>query len=137
MAETEWGGLEATFVTSLRETKVEPVPGPIVKLAQRALEGAPHPNDPDKKMHAMELVFETPEKAAAFAKHMKNAGLHTNPLSSVTVVIDPESQRVPKLDDSGNPVTNESGKTVWVPGAPVNPRKVAFRVGERRGRKAS
>lgn len=137
MAETEWGGLEAKFVTSLRETRVEPVPGPIVKLAQRALEGQPHPSDPEKTMHAMELEFETPEKAAAFAKHMRNAGLHTNPLSSVTVIIDPESERVAKLDDNGRPVTTEGGKTVWVPGAPVNPRKVAFRVGQRRGRQAS
>lgn len=137
MAETEWGGLEAKFVTSLRETKVEPVPGPIVKLAQRALDGEPHPNDPERIMHAMELEFETADKAQAFAKHMRNAGLHTTPPSSVTVVVDPESQRVAKLDDNGQPVTNENGKTVWVPGAPVNPRKVAFRVGERRGRKAS
>lgn len=137
MAETEWGGLEAKFVTSLRETKVEPVPGPIVKLAQRALDGEPHPDDPERIMHAMELEFETADRAAAFAKHMRNAGLHTTPPSSVTVVVDPESQRVAKLDANGQVVTNESGKTVWVPGAPVNPRKVAFRVGERRGRKAS
>lgn len=137
MAENEWGGLEAKFVTSLREVRVEPVPEPIVKLAQRALDGAPHPDDPERVIHAMEITFETPEKAAAFAKHMRNAGLHTKPLSSITVIQDPESQKVAKLDDQGRAVVNENGRPVMVPGAPVNPRKVAFRVGERRGRKAS
>lgn len=132
----EWSGLEARFVTSLRDTRVEPVPEPIVKLAQRALDGAPHPDDPEKTVHAMEITFETPEKAQAFARHMRNAGLHTTPKSSITVVVDPESVKVAKLDESGQPVFNEAGKAVMVPGAPVNPAKVAWRAGLRRGRSA-
>jgi hypothetical protein len=138
MVEQEWGGLEATFTTSLRETKVEPVPGPIVKLAQRSLEGAPHPeypNDPDKKIHAMQLEFESAEKAEAFAKHMRNAGPHTKPPSSITVVVDPQSVKVEKVNEAGNVVRNDAGKPIMVPGAPVNPKVVAFRAGVRRGRK--
>lgn len=134
MVENEWGGLEATFVTNLQETRVEPVPEPIVKLAQRALEGAPHPADPDKTIHSMEITFESAEKAAAFARHMRNAGLHTDPKSSITVVVDPESRKVPKLDENGQPVYTEGGKAVMVPGPPVNPAKVAWRAGLRRGR---
>lgn len=134
MVENEWGGLEATFVTSLQETRVEPVPDPIVKLAQRALDGAPHPTDPDKTIHAMEITFETEAKAEAFARHMRNAGLHTTPKSSITVKIDPESQKVPKLDENGQTVYNDNGRAVMVPGPPVNPRKVAWRAGLRRGR---
>ena len=134
--ENEWAGLEAAFVTSLHEKRVEPVPDAIVKLAQLSLDGQPHPNDESLVLHAMQLEFDTPEKAKAFADHMRNAGMHTSPLSSVTVVIDPEREKVPQIGADGRQVTNDKGKVVMVPGEPVNPRKVAWRAGARRGRTA-
>jgi hypothetical protein len=129
----EWDGLNAQFVTTLREQKVEPVPEPIIKLAQRSLDGIPHPTDEGVVLHAMQLEFETEARAAAFARHMRNAGLHTSPASSITVVIDPERRKVPKTED-GREVVNETGRPVMVPGPAVNPRLVAWRAGARRGR---
>lgn len=133
---SDWDGLEAQFVTTLREQRVEPVPEPIVKLAQRSLDGIPHPQNPEQKLHAMQLTFDTPAKAIAFERHMKNAGLHTSPPSSITVVRDPERGKVQKMVD-GQPVVNEQGKPVMEPGQPVNPTKVAWRAGARRGRGAA
>lgn len=130
----EWGDLEAQFTTKLRDVRTEPVPEPIIKLAQKSLNGQPHPDDPERKLHAMQLEFDTPEKAAAFAKHMRNAGLHTKPPSSVTVIIDPERGTVQDKNEDGSPKVNDKGKPVMVPGDPVNPRKVAWRAGQRRGR---
>ena len=132
----EWDNLNAAFVTTLREQKVEPVPEPIVKLAQRSFDGVTHPDDPNSKLHAMQMEFETEARAAAFAKHMRNAGPHTKPPSSITVVIDPQRGKVAKVED-GKEVLNESGKPVMVPGPAVNPRLVAWRAGARRGRAAS
>lgn len=132
--ESEWGSLEATFVQTLRETKIEPVPAPIIKLAQKSYDGTKHPQNPDELLHSMQLIFDTPERAQAFAKHMRNAGPHTNPVSSVTVVIDPERKKTDKLDEAGQPVKDENGKVVKVPGPPVNPCMVAWRAGKRRGR---
>ena len=132
----EWDSLNAEFVTTLREQKIEPVPEPIVKLAQKSLDGAVHPGNPELRLHSMQLTFDSEAKAAAFAKHMRNAGAHTSPPSSVTVVIDPERTKVEKLDESGQPVLNDAGKPVKVPGPPVNPCKVAWRAGQRRGRTA-
>jgi hypothetical protein len=138
VASNEWGKLEAQFVTSLREVKTEPVPDQIVRLAQASLNGRPT-GEQDKDgspvlMHAMSITFETPERAEAFARHMRNAGPHTIPQSSVTVVVDPERGKVQDKDENGNPRVNDKGKPVMVPGDPVNPCKVAFRAGARRGR---
>jgi hypothetical protein len=135
MPDEDWGSLEAHYVTTLREVKTEPVPEAIVSLAQKSYDGFTHPKDPALKLHAMELKFETPERAARFAVHMRNAGAHTVPPSSVTVVVDPARKRVDKLDEQGKPVTNEAGKTVRVPGPAVDPCKVAWLAGKRRGRK--
>jgi hypothetical protein len=129
----EWGGLDPAFTVTLKETKVEPVPDAIVKLAQRSLDGEPHPKDDSLIMHAMNITFESPERAEAFAAHMRNAGPHTTPMSSITVVVDPERQKVPQIGADGQPVTKD-GKTVMVPGEPVNPSKVAWRAGTRRGK---
>lgn len=135
MSETEWGNLEAAFVTTLREQHIEPVPPQIVRYAQMSYDGAPDPADPenpDRKLHAMQHEFETPERAAAFARHMRNAGPHTTPPSSVTVVVDPARRKVQAIEN-GEPVMKD-GKAVMVPGPPVNPRLVAWRAGARRGR---
>jgi hypothetical protein len=129
---SEWGDLEAKFVTTLRSVKTEPVPEEIIKLAQRSLDG--HKLADGSLMHAMQLKFETAERATSFAAHMRNAGAHTRPVSSITVVQDPERTRVDKLDEQGRPVTNEAGKVVKVPGPPVNPLAVAFRAGAKKGK---
>lgn len=144
---SEWDALEAEFVTTLREQRVEPVPDPIVKMAQRSLDGVTKGEGEDAvTLHSMQLTFDSEAKAAAFAKHMRNAGLHTNPVSSVTVVVDPERGRVQKTEEIRNEagevtgvreLVNEAGKPVMVPGPPVNPCKVAWRAGSRRGRTAS
>jgi hypothetical protein len=138
---SEWEGLNAQFVTTLREQRVEPVPEPIVKLAQRSLDGVPHPDQEGVMLHAMQRTFTEEEggapRAAAFARHMKNAGLHTKPPSSITVVVDPDRKKIPKLDENGQEVLNENGKVVMVPGPPVDPCKVAWRAGARRGRSSA
>jgi hypothetical protein len=133
--DNEWDGLEAQFVTKLREDRVEPVPAPIVRLAQLSLDGTKHPDDAELVLHAMQREFETPERALAFAKHMKNAGPHTNPPSSVTVAVDPNRPKVQaRNSETGELLFKDNGKPDMVPGDPVNPRLVAWRAGARRGR---
>jgi hypothetical protein len=133
----EWDDLNAQFVTTLREQRVEPVPDPIVKLAQKSYDGVPDPSNPENVLHSMQLAFEDEARAMAFERHMKNAGLHTTPPSSVTVVRDPERGKVQKMNAEGQPEVNENGKPVMVPGPPVNPCKVAWRAGARRGRNSA
>lgn len=136
MVEQEWGDLEAQFVTQLRETKTEPVPAPIIAQAQKSFDGMDDPRNPGQKLHAMQLEFASVERAQAFAKHMRNAGPHTNPPSSVTVVVDPDRKKVDQIGPDGQVVKDENGKVVKVPGPAVNPRLVAWRAGVRRGRKS-
>lgn len=132
----EWGDLEGQFVTSLREKRVEPVPAQIVKLAQKSYDGVEvtQPDGSTIVRHAMEKEFETPERAARFAAHMRNAGPHTNPPSSVTVLVDPEQSRVPVLNEDGSQKYADNGKPVTQPGDPVNPSLVRWRAGKPRGR---
>lgn len=136
MANIDWGDLEAEFVTTLHATKVEPVPEAIVKLAQKSLDGAPSPLDPSVTVHAMQREFPTVEMAAAFAKHMKNAGKHTTPVSSLTVVIDPAREKVAVLNEDGTEKTDpESGRVIKTWGPHVNERLVAWRAGAPRGKR--
>jgi len=109
----DFGDIEGQHVERLRAPKVQPVPYSVVKLAQRSLDGMQHPDDPDKVLHVMNHQFQPGEegKRDAFVKHMRNAGMHTTPVSSVTVVTDP--------DHTGNDLL------------------VAWRAGARRGRAAS
>jgi hypothetical protein len=133
LADNEWGGLEAAFVTTLREQHAEPVPEQIIRYAQMSYDGRPHPDNPALLLHAMQYEFETPERAQAFARHMRNAGAHTRPPSSVTVVVDPQRRKTEAVDADGQPVVKD-GKPVMVLGPAVNPRLVAWRAGARRGR---
>lgn len=143
MAENEWGNLEVSYVAKLRDVRVEPVPPEFVELAQRVLKGMPHPdgltNDDGTPVlvHAGNYRAPTEAKAKAFAAHMRNAGLHTKPLSSVTVVIDPERTKVQDTNEDGSLKYTEAGKAVMVDGPAVDPKLVAFRVGARRGRAAA
>jgi len=125
----DWGNLEAKARVSLREPRTAPVPDAIVRQAQRSYEGVAHPQDPDRLMHVLTYEFPTEEHAAAFAAHMKNAGAHTTPATSVTVVIDPDRTKTRE--------TRDDGTTETVLGPPVNPRVVAWRASERRGRRPS
>ena len=136
MVNEEWGDLEAQFVTQMRETKIEPVPDQIIAKAQQSFDGLDDPKNPGNKLHAMQIEFATVERAQSFAKHMRNAGPHTNPPSSVTVLVDPDRKRVPQIGPDGQEVKDENGKVVKVPGPAVNPRLVAWKAGVRRGRKS-
>ena len=121
-SEFDWGDLTGQATERLRAPKVPPVPAQIVKLAQDAYDGRtlmdpqgkPVTDDEGNPVitHNLRHDFKGDEKRAeAFAKHMKNAGLHTTPLTSLSVVIDP--------DDDGN-------KSV-----------VAWRATKRRGRQTA
>lgn len=134
---SDWDGLKAEFVTTLREQTVQPVPDAIVKLAQKSLDGNPHPSDPNQKLHVMRIKFESEARANAFAAHMRNAGLHTTPQSSILVTVDPDRPRVPKLQANGEPELSEAGRVVKVLGAPVDPTVVQWKSGQRRGRAVS
>jgi hypothetical protein len=134
VSEFTWNQVEGQFVDTLRASKVEPVPAEIVKLAQKSLDGEPGPDG--SLRHAYHVELPTVEQASAFEKHMRNAGAHTTPVSSVTVVRDPDRKRIPDLDQNGEQVVNpDTGRKQTVLGPAVNPRKVAFRAGEPRGRK--
>lgn len=109
-----WEAFEAVTVERLREPKVQPVPAGIIKQAQRAVTGVTAPNG--EVMHTLEYEFPAKELAIEFAKHMKHAGQHTNPVSTITVLVDP--QGVAK-------------------GSEVNPNLVRWQAGKRRGRAAA
>lgn len=138
---SDWDGLNAQFVMTLREQKTEPVPAEIVRLAQQSYDGVPHPQDPGSLLHAMQLDFSDrggTARAIAFEKHMRNAGPHTKPPSSITVVRDPQRKQVARLDENGKEILNaKTGKPVMEPGPAVNPNLVAWRAGARRGRAAA
>lgn len=111
----DWSSVTGTAVAAMRQPKTEPVPGPIIRLAQVSYEGVPDPADPDgPRLHWHRHEFETPERAALFAAHMKNAGAHTSPATTVTVKIDPDYVK-------GDP---EEAR---------NPRMVAWKAGTKKG----
>lgn len=100
----DWGPMTARRVDNLRAPKIPDVPARIVELAQESYDGKPVYAEDGKTPlvdeagnpilgHVMEYDFgpDNVEMAREFAKHMKNAGLHTQPLSSVSVAPDPEN----------------------------------------------
>lgn len=103
----DFGAIQAKAVERMQGRKIVPVPEAIVNLAQESYTGTPGPNG--TILHVREFEFDTEERALKFAQHMKNAGDHTKPQTSVTVKIDP--------DDNGNK------------------KLVRWRTGDRRGRK--
>lgn len=82
--EFDFSELQAVTVDRLKAKKVVPVPASIVKLAQQSFDAE----------SVLELSLGSVERAAAFANHMKNAGDHTTPISSLTVVIDEDDKSV-------------------------------------------
>lgn len=100
----DWGAVSGRRVENLRAPKIPDVPEAIVALAQASYDGTPVLQEDGKTPvldeegnkvlgHVMEYDFGPDNVAMAteFAKHMKNAGLHTEPLSSVSVAPDPEN----------------------------------------------
>ena len=97
----DWGTVTGHAVELLKAPKIPDVPAEIIRQAQRSYDGVPlrdkegtEIKDSDGAVvvtHNLHHTFPSDEMAAAFAKHMKNAGLHTVPRASVTVVIDPLS----------------------------------------------
>jgi hypothetical protein len=107
--EFDFTSVQAKAVTRLKPRKIVPVPDTIVKLAQQSFDGVPGPEE--TTLHVLEHRFESEERASKFAEHMRHAGDHTSPVTSVTALIDP--------DESGDK------------------RIVRWRAGARRGRGAS
>ncbi len=95
-----WTEVTGEVVGKLREPKVRPVPEPIIRQAQRSFDEGT----------ALAYTFATDELAEAFMVHMKFAGLHTVPRTTIRVVRDPAG----------------TGDT----------RRVSWKAGERRGRRS-
>jgi hypothetical protein len=111
----DWGSLTVHAVERLRAPKTAPVPDAIVKLAQQSYEGIVNPKHPEgERLHVLRHTFESEARASQFAKLMRKAGSFTSPITSVTVVVDP--------DDLKN---EEGGRTI------------AWRTGTRRGKAAA
>ena len=120
MTDYDWSAVTGRAVERLRQPKITPVPARIKELAQLSWDGVENPENPGgPKLHAREHEFESVERASAFAKLMRLAGDHTTPVTSITVIQDPESTE-----------RDEEGKLI-----PVNPRVVSWKAGVKRGRK--
>lgn len=98
----EWADLDIDSVRPaerLREQKVQPVPAAIIKLAQRARDGVPHPTREGEKVYTLE--YDMPlKRAKEFQRHMKNAGLHVTPAATISCHITP-----PDAEGDETPVT--------------------------------
>lgn len=84
----DWTKITGKNVERLRASKVTPVPDHIVALAQ-----ASYDQGTNKEFDFAGLIKDADKAvatAAEFAKHMRNAGNHTTPQTSVSVVIGPE-----------------------------------------------
>lgn len=93
----DWGEITGQAVRRLKARKIPPVPAPIVRQAQRSWDGVPDPENEGEKLHSLHFEFPSEKVAADFAKHMRNAGHHTTPKTTVSVVIDPENEGNKKL----------------------------------------
>jgi hypothetical protein len=87
MTDEDWEDVEGQAVERLRTPKPVAVPASIVRQAQRSYDE----NANMEKSFYTEDGEPNPERAAKFAKHMKNAGLHTDPHTSLSVFIDPDN----------------------------------------------
>lgn len=105
----DWSQVSGQATKRLRAPKVTPVPEGIVAEAQRSWDGVKDDENPEGDLlHVLSYEFSSEEVAKEFAKLVKKAGDHTVPLTTVTVVPDP--------DRDGNT------------------RKVNIKAGQRRGR---
>lgn len=90
--EYDWSGITASAVERLRVRKPSPVPDKVKQLAQLSYDGIPSKDDPEVKLHVLRHRFGTDEEAKVFAGLMRKAGDHTTPLTSVSVVVDPDAK---------------------------------------------
>lgn len=105
----DWTTVSGQATHRLRAPKVTPVPAHIVAEAQRSWDGVKDEENPDADlMHVLRYEFSSEDIAKEFVKLAKKAGDHTVPLTTVTAVFDPDNED--------------------------NPRKVAIKAGQRRGR---
>jgi hypothetical protein len=88
----EWGTITAHAVERLRAPKTPPAPPQVfISLAQESYLGRVNPEDPEgERLHVLRYDFATEERAGKAAKHLRDAGLHTMPKTSVTVIVDPD-----------------------------------------------
>lgn len=79
----DWGAITGKTVERLRKPKIPDVPAAIVKLAQASYD--------EGTVKSYQFAKSVDEKVVEkFASHLRNAGHHTSPLTSVSAVIDPE-----------------------------------------------
>lgn len=84
-----WDEVTGATTQRLRKPKIPACPAGIVAQAQRSYDGVK--NAEDGLDHILTYTFPSEAVASEFAKLMKNAaGFHTTPMTSVTVVVDPE-----------------------------------------------
>lgn len=84
----DWSGVTGKAVERLRAPKIPDVPKEIVAQAQRAYDGVVD-DKTGETYHVLAHRFGTEAQAEEFAKHVRNAGHHTTPLSTITAVVDP------------------------------------------------
>lgn len=100
--EFDWSKVNGQAVERLRAPKVYDVPAKIVELAQASFDGVPlrrngkpvmDANGEPVLTHNMRHDFGAgyEKMAEEFATHMRHAGDHTTPLTSVSAVIDPDN----------------------------------------------
>lgn len=116
--EYNWDEITGRTTERLRAPKVVPVPAGIVRQAQRAFDGVPHPTKEGKLVHTLSHTFPDAATAAQFYRLVKKAGEHTTPRSSVTAVINPDPEG--RLD----------------PEHPTTDCDVSWRAGSKRGPKS-
>jgi hypothetical protein len=118
----DWSSITGQAVERLRAKKVQPVPAHVISLAQSSYDGRKNPHDPEGELlHVIRHEFSADDagvaRAASLGKMLRRAGEFTTPKTSVSVVIDP---------DYVKDVTPAGSEKPWV---------IAWRAGERKGRK--
>lgn len=111
--EFNWEGITGKAVETLRAPAPKPKPPEaVLKLAQLSWDGV---GNGDEKKHVLRHQFKDgeEEKRDRFIQLLKNAGQHTTPRTTVTVVTDPDRE------------------------TPANELLVAWKAGVRRGRGAA
>jgi hypothetical protein len=118
----DWGTITAHAVEKLRQPKTPPAPpSQFIALAQRSYEGVTDPRNSDgPRLHVLTFDFGTPERAQKAMKHLRDAGAHTTPPTSVRIVADPEREWT---------THPETGEKVW--GPEVSPTTLAWKAGSR------
>lgn len=130
MSDFDFSKMTAEVTTRLREPRIPAVDAAIVRQAQRAVDGAEFSDGKPQKTYALTYTFPSPEIAVLFAKGMRNAGHHTNPKCSLSVVINPDNAI--KRDKDGQPELDSAGKEQ---GTHKGLCTVSWQAGARRGAK--